>query len=74
MLAAFTTCSIVLNRARWAPLPARRQLLTLLIDTFVQAGGSLDSVIDATLERRWGQRSAHEDTLATAPAPVTSAR
>jgi hypothetical protein len=31
-------------------------LLTLIIQTFVQAGGSLDIVIDETLERRWGPK------------------
>jgi hypothetical protein len=46
----------VLNRARWSPLLASRQLLTLIIQTFVQAGGSLDIVIDETLERRWGPK------------------
>ena len=50
----FSSFHQVLNRARWSPLQASRQLLTLIIDTFVQAGGSLDIVIDETLERRWG--------------------
>ncbi len=46
----FTTCG---SCARWSPLRASRQLLTLIIDTCIQAGGSLDIVIDETLERRW---------------------
>jgi DDE superfamily endonuclease len=46
----------VLNRARWSPLQASRQLLSLLIETFIQAGGTLDIVIDETLERRWGTK------------------
>src|ERR1051326_6761045 len=46
----------VLNRARWSPLQASRQLLTLIVETFVQAGGTLDIVIDETLERRWGAK------------------
>ncbi|MGO8950964.1 MAG: transposase [Ktedonobacterales bacterium] len=46
----------VLNRARWSPLQASRQLLQLIIETFGQAGGSLDIVIDETLERRWGSK------------------
>src|SRR5260221_13614835 len=44
----------VLNRARWSPLQASRYLLRRISETFVQAGGSLDLVIDETLERRWG--------------------
>ena len=44
----------VLNRARWSPLAVSQQLLSLIIHTFVQAGGTVDLVIDETLERRWG--------------------
>jgi hypothetical protein len=50
----FSTFHHVLNRARWSPLQASRYLLRLIIETFVQAGGTLDIVIDETLERRWG--------------------
>ncbi len=50
----FSTFHQVLNRARWAPLEASRHFLTLIRETFVQAGGTLDVVIDETLERRWG--------------------
>jgi len=50
----FSAFHQVLNRARWAPLEASRHLLTLILQTFVQAGGTLDVVIDETLERRWG--------------------
>jgi hypothetical protein len=46
----------VLNRARWSPLAVSRQLLTSIVDTFVQAGGTLELVIDETLERRWGPK------------------
>jgi hypothetical protein len=46
----------VLNRAHWSPLEASRHLLTLLVDTFLHAGGTLDLVIDETLERRWGAK------------------
>jgi DDE superfamily endonuclease len=53
----FSTVHPVLNRARWSPLQASRYLLRLIIETFVQAGGSLESVSDATLERRWGTTS-----------------
>jgi DDE superfamily endonuclease len=52
----FSAFHQVLNRARWSPLLASRRLLTLIIQTFAQAGGSLDIVIDETLERRWGQK------------------
>jgi DDE superfamily endonuclease len=52
----FSAFHQVLNRARWSPLQASRHLLTLIIQTFVPAGGSLDIVIDETLERRWGQK------------------
>jgi DDE superfamily endonuclease len=44
----------VLNRARWSPLALSRQLLLLIVATFVPAGASVDLVIDETLERRWG--------------------
>jgi hypothetical protein len=46
----------VLNRARWSPLAASRQLLLLIIDTFVPTGEPIDLVIDETLERRWGSQ------------------
>jgi hypothetical protein len=31
-------------------------LLSLIVETFVQAGGGIDIVIDETLERRWGTK------------------
>jgi len=46
----------VLNRARWSPLAVSRQLLLLIIETFVPPGASVDLVIDETLERRWGSK------------------
>lgn len=56
----FSAFHQALNRARWSPLQASRHLLQLLIETFGQAGGSLDIVIDETLEetleRRWGSK------------------
>jgi hypothetical protein len=52
----FSTFHHVLNRARWSPLAVSRQLLTIIIETFVQAGGTLELVIDETLERRWGSQ------------------
>src|SRR5215813_7740070 len=52
----FSSFHQVLNRARWSPLQASRDLLTLIIETFVPAGGTLDIVIDETLERRWGAK------------------
>jgi hypothetical protein len=36
----FSTFHQVLNRARWSPLQASRSLLSLIIETFVQAGGA----------------------------------
>jgi hypothetical protein len=52
----FSAFHQALNRARWSPLQASRHLLQLLIETFGQAGGALDIVIDETLERRWGSK------------------
>ena len=46
----------VLNRARWSPLAVSRQLLLLIVETFIPAGASVDLVIDETLERRWGRK------------------
>jgi hypothetical protein len=46
----------VLNRARWSPLAVSRQLLLLIVETFIPAGASVDLVIDETLERRWGSK------------------
>jgi len=46
----------VLNRARWSPLAVSRQLLLLIVETFVPAEVSVDLVIDETLERRWGSK------------------
>lgn len=42
----------VLNRARWSPLELSRQLLFLIMESLIQAGGGIDVVIDETLERR----------------------
>jgi DDE superfamily endonuclease len=52
----FSTFHQVLNRARWSPLAVSRQVLTIIVETFVQAGGTLELVIDETLERRWGPK------------------
>ena len=41
----------VLNRARWSPLVVSRQLLLLIVETFVSVGTCVDLVIDETLER-----------------------
>ncbi len=46
----------VLNRARWSSLKVSRQLLQVLVNSFVTAGGSVEIVIDETLERRWGRK------------------
>ena len=46
----------VLNRARWSPLAVSRRLLQVLIQTFVCAGGTIEIVIDETLERSFGRK------------------
>ena len=53
----FSTFHQVLNRARWSPLAVSRQLLTCIVETVVQAGGTLELVIDETLERSFGSQS-----------------
>src|SRR5262245_21994288 len=52
----FSAYHHVLNRARWSPLEASRHLLARMVEPFAQAGGTLDMVIDETLERRWGAK------------------
>ena len=52
----FTLFHQVLNRASWSCLTVSRLLLQLLVSTFVQAGGTVEIVIDETLERRWGRK------------------
>ena len=54
--AHFSAFHQVLNRARWSPLEVSRRLLQVLVDTFVHAGGTVEMVIDETLERRWGRK------------------
>ena len=44
----------VLNRSVWSPRTVSRILLQLVVSTFVGVGGTVDIVIDETLERRWG--------------------
>jgi DDE superfamily endonuclease len=56
MAANFSSFHQVLNRARWSPLAVSRQLLLLIVETFVPAGACVDLVIDETLERRWGSK------------------
>jgi hypothetical protein len=67
--ADFSRYHHVLNRARWSALQARRQLLVLLVHTFVTLGGMLTFVVDAKLERRWGRcikkRGHYRDPLAS---------
>ena len=46
----------MLNRARWSPLAVSRQLLLLIVETFVPVGTCVDLMIDETLERRWGSK------------------
>ena len=54
--ASFSLYHQVFNRAPWSALKGSRCLLSLLVQTFDAAGGSLTFVIDETLERRWGRR------------------
>jgi len=56
MAGNWSTFHQVLNRARWSPLAVSRQLLFLIVETFVPAGTCVDLVIDETLERRWGSQ------------------
>jgi hypothetical protein len=56
MAANWSSFHQVLNRARWSPLAVSRQLLLLIVATFVPAGACVDLVIDETLERRWGHK------------------
>ena len=52
----------VLSRARWSSLRLSRLLLVLLVRTFVQPGGTVELVVDETLERRWGPHITKCDT------------
>src|SRR5438270_3868770 len=52
----FSAFHQVLNRARWSPLAVSRRLLQVLVSAFVRAGGTLEIVMDETLERRWGRK------------------
>ena len=67
--ASFSLYHQVFNRARWSALKGSRCLLSLLVQTFGAAGGSLTFVIDETLERRWGlrinKRGHYRDPLAS---------
>ena len=47
---SFSLYHQVFNRARWSALKGSRCLLSLLVQTFDVAGGSLTFVIDETLE------------------------
>lgn len=66
---SFSLYHQVFNRARWSALKGSRCLLSLLVQTFGVAGGSLTFVIDETLERRWGRhinkRGHYRDPLAS---------
>jgi hypothetical protein len=54
----FGTYHRVLNRARWSPLRLSRQLLGLLVATFLPPDAPLALLVDETLERRRGRRIA----------------
>ncbi len=72
----FTLFHQVLNRARWSGLTLSRLLLQLLVSTFVEAGGTVELVIDETLERRWGRniskRGHYRDNLQSSRAQSVS--
>ena len=54
--ANFSLFHHVLNRARWSALEVSRRLLCVLVRTCVQAGGTVEIVIDETLERSFGRK------------------
>src|SRR5258708_2215591 len=59
----FSTFHHVLNRARWSPLLVSRQLLTLIVETFVPMGGTLELVIDETRSAALGTENQQAWTL-----------
>ena len=75
---SFSLYHQVFNRARWSALKGSRCLLSLLVQTFDAAGGSLTFVIDETLERRWGRRISkrghYRDPLASSRKRTVSTR
>src|SRR6187551_1790075 len=54
----FTTYHRVLNRGVWSALVLSRLLLDLLVRTFLEPDAPLELVVDGTLERRRGRKSA----------------
>ncbi len=46
----------LLNRAQWSSLAVGAVLLRLIVATFVGASGTIEIVVDETLERRWGKQ------------------
>jgi len=56
MNAQFSVFHHVLNRAHWSLLEVSRRLLQVLVGTFVRTGGTVELVMDETLERRWGRK------------------
>jgi len=71
MAANWSSFHQVLNRARWSPLAVSRQLLLLIVGTFVPAGASVDLVIDETLGQ---QDRASEAITVIALSPAASGR
>ena len=53
---SFSLYHQVFNRAQWSALKGSRCLVSLIVQSFDAAAGSLTFVIDETLERRWGRR------------------
>jgi DDE superfamily endonuclease len=60
----FSRFQQVLNRARWSPLEVSRHLLSLIKESFIQAGGGIDVVIDETLSAALGSQDQQTWALA----------
>src|SRR6202171_2489564 len=52
----FCTFHRILNRAAWSSRAVARQLLILLVKTFVPSNGPVVIGLDDTIERRWGPK------------------
>jgi hypothetical protein len=52
----FSSYNQVMNRAAWSLKELSRRLLSLLVRTFLEAGGRITMVVDETLDRRWGRQ------------------
>ena len=72
----FTTYHRVLNRGVWSALLLSRLLLDLLVGTFLAPDAPLELVVDGTLERRRGRKSAFKgrfhDAVRSQPGQVVT--